>query len=287
MDVGKTTYGIVGIVVALLMVSLFAIPVIEEAGYEREYKENTPFSNVYECDAESATIAMTADGLTIDGVLYDGSSLGLAAFADTWKVILNGGVKTVQVAMFDSNETYTDLSMAEGDTFAFDGKTWTMTVAASSTTYTGTHHEPVLCYDKEGDYMVIPNTVPDEPVTYHYRSDSPVVMARTATGIVSYGETVNLASGEGTVSIYSGAVQDMPAPVTWTTYDTDDGSVGLQTGGTLTYNGSEFSISFYIPIEYYVLVPGDGTASTLFGVVGLLLVVAVLMMAVRLMGVRE
>lgn len=287
MDIGKTTYGIVGIVVALLMVSLFAIPVIEEAGYEREYKENTPFSNVYEYDAESATIAMTADGLTIDGVLYDGSSLGLAAFADTWKVVLNGGVKTVQIAMFDSNETYTDLSMAEGDTFAFDGKTWTMTVAASSTTYTGTHHEPVLCYDKEGDYMVIPNSAQDEPVTYHYRSDSPVVMSRTAVGIVSYGETMNLASGEGTVSIYSGAVQDMPAPVTWTTYDTDDGSVGLQTGGTLTYIGSEFSISFYIPIEYYVLVPGDGAASTLFGVVGLLLVVAVLMMAVRLMGVRE
>lgn len=273
MDVGRTAYAVIGVVVAILLIAMFAIPVIEQASMDREVLSNEYTGLTYEM-ADSFTISYDSDAtaFTIDGeTITKPSTDAPLLVADTGILNVNSSGNIMFRYYLDGAITSQNLTGSFTATFSDGNISITDTVG----TYSVDTTPEIVGLSPSGDLLL-------------NKRGEISVMANNSSDIVLYNVTSSgYQYGSGTVrdsTINYGGDQYYPVVVE----STDEGNGSLNIGAaTFTVGDSVFTVNYFVPIEYSVMVEGSGTTFTLLSIVPLLLIVGVLMMAVRLIGGRD
>lgn len=275
MDIGGGVKGIVAILVGIIMVALLAIPVIEDlqVGYDRVPQEDLTGTYYYSTEG-SHTAAFADSVLTVDGTVV---SLDTSV---TFTVLAS---KAVQVVYSVDSSSFTAFSWTEpGEVVSSPmGTSWTMSLTSSGDlTITG---DAAMTKDIGSDFVHLSPTdythvmTPQGPITVN---DGAEVYFVGVGGATKFAQT-EVASSGGVSGWYSGN----PSAVAWEA-SVESGVVTIQMF-TFTYNGVPNWAQCIAPVSYYELVDNGSSMSKLISIVPLLLIIAIVMMAVRMLGGRE
>lgn len=280
MDMTKTVYGIVGVVLGILLIAALVIPVVEETGYTKIYEDNADSNYRYDIVSE---LTLTFDGTALQpyGAAASLPTSTTVMATDTLRVVHT--TENTLFLRYYANATSTQLEMAAGDSITMARGVATIDFANESTAdVTLPYSGDIISYDVAGDYISIRDEMTGALLC---NSDSKVYFVTGATGFLGYAEINKIASGSGSMEVRAtGSTSSID--FTWSAV-ADDKSVYTVSSPSLTVNDTEYKPAFFVPFQYYELEKGDSMTSTLFSVVPLLLIVAVLMVAVRMIGGRD
>lgn len=292
MDIGKTTYGIVALLVAVLVIGLVAVPVIDDATTGAKYTgKNTNYEDTYTylesspsfswARSSSAQISLTIGGVTTP-ISYGSANEVFVATDDFALRAISSGAQlwdygdstytlvsdpTVAISLTVSNGSYT---------LVFNGTTTTGSISWA------------LVKDPNGDYGLYGQsfraTIGQEVLIGHlYTSEyGPFNLARATDGAVT-GYAIEPYTYSGT------AITASEVSYTLTYAEQGEGqAIGSYTGMTMAWGDSSTSDHFraWAPIDYESTATegGGGTNQILLSIIPILLIIVAIMVAVRLVS---
>lgn len=272
MDLKTSVFGVIGLVVAIIIIATLAIPALTDASMEREYATQNG-SGSFDLGTFSYEYA--------DSVL----TVGDAALTPVGKNIFAS--ESVKLQVFNTSAyvfTYMNEGTAEAVTL---GAAWTaelasdgtLTVVNDGTTYTttttpgNTIHQVV----SGGKYVGLPSGgayANNGIKAYFVGSNSTTSIIWASSNLASSGSVLGSLNVSGDIVVSWDAT-------------TSDGKT-LVANPTFTFNaGSPVALDAFVAAEYYTLVEGTGTNALLIGVIPMLLFIIPVMMAVRMIAGRE
>lgn len=276
MEPGKIAYGILAVVVAIVIIASVAIPAVDEASKVPQAELNEYSGLTYDLDDEfSMSYDHTAGTYTIgDATLAKPGSKAPIVGADLLTINLNASGKNV-LRYWDSSDEMVDVEMTGN--WSLSMSSGIITITFGENTYTRNVTLPAIHLASEGAYLFN-----DKDAGFvNYNSN------RTAECIPWIVTSSSYGFGVGTVANvdmnYGGSMYGVDVAIT----SNNNGSIAV--GEAVMGPGSalERTVSYFIPIEYTIMVDGDGIESTLFSIIPLLLIVSALMIAVKLIGGRN
>lgn len=273
MDLSKVTFGVIGLVVAVLLVALLAIPVVENVEItspEGRANEGYDFtmSEVSTVSASLADSVLTVNGETVtpNKMLY---------LALTPDVALTY-VSTSSAFCLAYEQTTVTL----GDAWSFNlpaSGSWTL-VNGSDTVNGTTSRAFVYAYDSDGTLGCF------STVTPYVNSGETVLFTLPGVSQTSIVSVTSPAKESATIE-FIGSDRD-PTQITWTATQVD----GAWVMSDVNYNvgGTDVTPRTIAAIDYTAkVVDDDNSMNLIISIVPLLLIVATVMMAVRLIGGRD
>lgn len=279
MDVGKTAYGVIGVVIAVLMVATLGVPLLDDLAVVPEERSNTGYVDLYS-ESTAVSIVAASSAVTIDGDEFTpATTVRILVASPSFTLFHSGGSYHWTGVTVDGGNSGT-LS-ADAWTFGVSGGTWSLNDGTN--TYTGSI-SLMHVLDADGSKALIPST----GVAYAQSSaDSFIVLATIGgAGPTSvFNEIESLSAGAQSVKIQVGSnINTIDAE--WKASESD--RVWALSEGVVSTPAYSLNFSVLVDLDYTAMVPDrDSTTSTLIGVTITLLVIVPVMMAVRLIGGKE
>ena len=287
MNIDKSVFGVLSILVAVIIVATVAIPVIEDSSKDIHSTVQNTTQRYYATSSsdlsEDLTITLETDNIyTINGERYDASPNNIVMITDTGDMwILYGN----NYNLYQKSDNYAQKSLGIGGstTFYTDG-TYKATKFAG-VEYTGTFSN-VIYPSKDGDLGYFLNSTA-------YADDASDVIFFSISN-ASYGAmfaTKYKATGEEVEKIVSPFANG--AGVTLTdaaiSYNSSDETIADNAINGLTYKVGDTSYTlraFIAPLEYKTITENDSAMISILQIVPLLLLIVPVMMAVRMYSSR-
>lgn len=299
MNIDKSVFGVLSILVAIIVVATVAIPVIEDSSKEIKTTQNNVSERYMMSESTVGEITIeatkTAGTFIING---ESKTINAGDYADFWCVLTNN--LFVRLYSTSSWVTFDGLPVSStnlGTTgkVVINSEGWTVTVPSGSGagTYTGTYDW--ICYPNEkGNYGL-----------YRY-SVSAAYVDNDAT-VFAIKESPNVSEGVMTIPtvIWSGSIDGGDnTKIAWDrtnnqTLDvssstdvyikySEKGEISTKMSSvTVEYGDNSATIStVIIPIEYHVITENDSAMISILQIVPLLLLIVPVMMAVRMYSSR-
>lgn len=307
MDLGKIPTLVVGLVVAILIVTVVAIPIIDDASKEiRSTENNTNYRFMATSDiTDVVTIQMKSDnsGWLVNGKEF--TTQGLNVISDG--LILNvTGVGDANVHIFTGENANTELYSSIGSV-VFDNGTWTLT-KTNDTVITGT-------------YTFVLYPVNDGPMGYFWGNNHNVSVKDTyylriteltfytgddgskysATAVIKMiGNNASLVKGFIKITDSSGSISHVPMTsnmirsASGATLSDDGRSYTVQSINLdVAYNAGNVSQhtittnTMFSPVSYDYLSESDKSIISIIDVIPILLIVSMLVAIVGTVFVRN
>ena len=288
MELNKIPILVVGLVVAILIVTVVAIPIIEDSSKEvRSTVQNTA-QKYYATSSgdlsEDLTITLeSVSNYKINGESYDLSLNNIVIITDTgdiWVIYANN------YNLYQKNDNYAQRSLGIGGstTFYTDG-TYKATTSAG-VEYTGTFSN-VIYPSNDGDLGYFINSTA-------YANDASDVIFFSITN-ASYGAMFAIkykATGEEVEKIVSPFSNG--AEVTLTnaaiSYNSTDETIADNAINGLTYKVGDTSYTlraFIAPLEYKTITNNDSAVISIINIIPIVLIVSMLVSIVGMIFVRS
>lgn len=286
MNIDKSVFGVLSILVAVIIVATVAIPVIEDSSKDIHSTVQNTTQRYYATSSsdlsEDLTITLETDNTyTINGERYDASPNNIVMITDTgdmWVIYSNN------YNLYQKSDNYAQRSLGIGGftTFYTDG-TYKATTSAG-VEYTGTFSN-VIYPSKDGDlgYFLNSTAYADDASDVIFFSISGTNGAMFAIKYKATGEEV-----EKIVSPFASG-----AEVTLTdaaiSYNSTDETIADNAINGLTYKVGDTSYTlraFIAPLEYKTISENDSAMISILQIVPLLLLIVPVMMAVRMYSSR-
>lgn len=278
MELSKIPAVIVGMVVAIIIVTVVAIPIIDNlpaTNYTYADNENVGIKLAYE---ESPTVEIILTDASTKTLTIDGTEITYPASMSILSDAFGIGAASAGTNLYFYSGTNLVL-MATGDKISVDNGAWTFTPASGST-QTG-QIDWILYPDNAGTWSKYNQNAKISSDTRIYVYGGTAPMVGVAEGTVNGDFSLcfsNPAGSTMTVTINKVAIEG------GLSYNADCingiSATNASTGATTTSNGS-----IYAPIQYKVAV--DSQIDTIIDIIPLLLVVSILMGAVALIASRQ
>lgn len=287
MNIDKSVFGVLSILVAVIIVATVAIPVIEDSSKDIHSTVQNTTQKYYATSSsdlsEDLTITLeSTSNYKINGESYDLSLNNIVIITDTgdmWVIYANN------YNLYQKSSNYAQRSLGIGGytTFYTDG-TYKATTSAG-VEYTGTFGN-VVYPSNDGDLGYFINSTA-------YANDASDVIFFSISN-ASYGAMFAIkykATGEEVEKIVSPFASG--AEVTLTdaaiSYDSTDETIADNAINGLTYKVSDTSYTlraFIAPLEYKTITENDSAMISILQIVPLLLLIVPVMMAVRMYSSR-
>lgn len=271
MDMSKTVYGVIGLVVAIVLISALAIPVMDDVALEKVTKSNIYDGVGYEySDSVNIEFDSTAKTYTVN----DGDAIPMASVNSVVLLDLNA-----YLYVSDDVNSFRYRASGEIATVSLSGD-WTATLSSGTVTVTNASNSytaeaaGVLHIDPTGSLLM------NDRSALEYNTN------KGADMYVLYPQSSGFYFGAGTVgdcTISNGtSTYDITAEIT----SNGDDSVKI---GEASYTTSTYTnvVTYFIPIEYEAFEEGKSSMALLMSIIPLLLIISVVMGAVKLIGGRE
>lgn len=271
MDVGKVAYGIIGLVVAILMIATLAIPTLDSVAKVPVQAENAYDGPLFDLDQDfvlefdSDTNQLKAGSYTLTKPSTEFLLIGSPGG------VLNLNSSGVFSAWYLDSDDAVQSTAMEGS--------WTATAADGSITIAATNE--TVTWDLGGDAIHLAD---DGAYLYDFKSQTGGYIINDSSRIVGFRATASqFQFGYGDAEV-----------LTLTT--SSGGTVLAQvnavegTDGTKTIQNimvGETAISYFVPVEYTKMVEGEGANFLLMSMIPTLLIISAVIMAVRLLGGRD
>ena len=286
MNIDKSVFGVLSILVAVIIVATVAIPVIEDSSKDIHSTVQNTTQRYYATSSsdlsEDLTITLETDNTyTINGERYDASPNNIVMITDTgdmWVIYSNN------YNLYQKSDNYAQRSLGIGGftTFYTDG-TYKATTSAG-VEYTGTFSN-VIYPSKDGDlgYFLNSTAYADDASDVIFFSISGTNGAMFAIKYKATGEEVKkivspFASGA-EVTLTDAAIS----------YNSTDETIADNAINGLTYKVGDTSYTlraFIAPLEYKTISENDSAMISILQIVPLLLLIVPVMMAVRMYSSR-
>lgn len=286
MNIDKSVFGVLSILVAVIIVATVAIPVIEDSSKDIHSTVQNTTQKYYATSSsdlsEDLTITLeSASNYKINGESYDLSLNNIVIITDTgdmWVIYANN------YNLYQKSGNYAQRSLGIGGftTFYTDG-TYKATTSAG-VEYTGTFGN-VVYPSNDGDlgYFINSTAYANDASDVIFFSISGSNGAMFAIEYKATGEEVEkivspFASGAG-VTLTDAAIS----------YNSSDETIADNAINGLTYKVGDTSYtlrSFIAPLEYKTITENDSAMISILQIVPLLLLIVPVMMAVRMYSSR-
>lgn len=286
MNIDKSVFGVLSILVAVIVVATVAIPVIEDSSKDIHSTVQNTTQKYYATSSgdlsEDLTITLeSTNSYTINGESYDLNINSIVMITDTgdmWVIYGNN------YNLYQKNSSYIQRSLGIGGstTFYTDG-TYKATTSAG-VEYTGTFGN-VIYPSNDGDlgYFLNSTAYADDASDIIFFSISGSNGAMFAIEYKATGEEVEkivspFASGA-EVTLSDAAIS----------YNSTDETIADNAINGLTYKVGDTSYtvsSFIAPLEYKTITENDSAMISILQIVPLLLLIVPVMMAVRMYSSR-
>lgn len=291
MDIGKTTYGIVALLIAVLVIGLVAVPVVEDASTGTKYTgKNTNYTDTYTYLDSSPSFSWSRGAdfkmtLTVNGVARDvayGQNEEIFVATDdfairaVWSGAQLWNYKTSTYELVLENTVTINLVVNNGAyTLTFNGTEYTGTITWA------------LMKDPQGDWGIFSSpfraTVGQDVLIGHlYTSDyGPMNLATAKNGAIT-GFLVEPYNYSGTSIVAAEATYSNIA------YSTQGEGQIVGSYSEMTLNWGENSSSDHFrawaPLDYESRASGEsgGTNTVLLSLIPLLLIIVAVVVAARL-----
>lgn len=281
MDISKTAFGVVGLVVAVLIVATVAIPLADDLQVTSPVElENESYSERYS-EVASITVSSVESAVTVGGEVFETPANGTALIlSDKFVLVYNDGYYWRGVEGSASVASTDALGAAWS--FTLSSGTWTFNDGTD--TYQGTVGV-LFVIDDDGRFCLTDPTM----VAYADRgAPTYLVNAAVSSGNGAYfafGTVDDVTTGTDT-GILVNHLGNSSGAMTWTANPVD-GAYAI-TAGAMTVGSTNLVLDTLVEVSYTAQVVSEsGTYTMLIGVVITLLVIAPVMMAVRLIGGRD
>lgn len=271
MDLSKTVYAMIGVLVAVLIVATVAVPIVEDAQDQTRtvYNNGTEMNFSLVDETEPITIVKNANEstITLNGVVVE---------------------RGIYNYLFFSEQVFIRLEPQSSSNVLFLGTPSSIVLIQENLTFSATFSGETLSYSING---AAESTIDGITSAYVYAPDGDYVSTGVGTGIY-VNDLTQLSTSQivGTASsiVYNGVLNDGQLDVT---YAEVEGYKNLfkVTGASATVDGSEVEfVSFIVPksVIGFTEVGGE-TAYYLLGVVVLILFLVPIMMIVRMIAGRS
>lgn len=281
MDISKTSMGVVGLVVAVLIVATVAIPLADDLKVASPVEmDNDSFSDRYS-EVSAITVSSVDSTVTIGGAAFETPANGTALIlSDQFVLVYNNGYfwRGVQ----DSSSAASTDALGAAWSFTLSSGTWTFNDGTNS--YQGSV-DVLFVIDDQGRFCL---TDPSMVAYANRGAPAYLVNAAVSSGNGAYfafGTLDDITAGTDT-GILVNHLGNSSGTMTWTANPVD-GAYSI-TSGAMTVGSTNLVLDTLVEVSYTAqIVSETGTYTTLIGVVITLLVIAPVMMAVRLIGGRE
>lgn len=278
----STATGVILVTISVMLIAMFAIPVIQDVSMEKSYETQTATEN-YALGAFETTYADSV--FTVDGTAL-ASTPGIVFASDGGRISSTSGVftllyGTVSTTTVTLGDTWSVAMNSSGEVTVVNGSD---TISFEADVDTALHRVGTPEEGFAPDYLRIPF---DGELKAN--QGETIIGFGGASGFYTFMTTKNVASGSAEGFAIT-STSTAPSFADWMWSATPDGD-GAYTVSDLSfeYNTQVYTSNLYVfvPTEYYVLVEGSGTFSMLMSIIPLLLIVAAVMVAVRLLAGRE
>ncbi len=286
MNIDKSVFGVLSILVAVIIVATVAIPVIEDSSKDIQTTVQNTAQKYYATSSgdltEDLTITLEANNrYTINGESYSLTVANIAIITDTgdlWVLYANN----YNLYQKSNNHVSVSLSIGGSTTFYTDG-TYKAT-SSTGTEYTGTFNN-VIYPSTDGDLGYFLNTTAyaDDTSDIIFFSISANNGALFAIDYKATGEEV-----EKIVSPFASGAEVTLTDVA-ISYDSTDETIADNAINGLTYKVGDTSYtinSFIAPLGYKTVTNKDSAMISILQIVPLLLLIVPVMMAVRMYSSR-
>lgn len=287
MNIDKSVFGVLSILVAVIVVATVAIPVIEDSSKEIHSTVQNTAQKYYAKSSsdlsEDLTITLVSrDNYTINGESYELNPNGVVIITDMgdmW-ILYNDNYYLYQKI---NNHAFSSLSIGGSTTFYTDG-TYVATTA-TGTEYTGTFGN-VVYPSVDGDLGYFFNTTAyadDASDVIFFSTSINNSGAMYAIKFKATGEEV-----EKIVSPFSSGAEVTLTDLTMT-YNAADETIADNAIDGLTYRVGETEYTtktFIAPLEYKTITNKDSAMISILQIVPLLLLIVPVMMAIRMYSSR-
>lgn len=296
MNIDKSVFGVLSILVAVIVVATVAIPVIENSQSSiHTVSMNTNEYYTVQTDMDPLTIEFTnpATGeFKINGI---DAKVGTAPYTNTFKLFGD----TINIELTSSYSVFIDSAtgvrkaITSGATFSMDANgSWTFDMGGSQTTGTTT----VIVYnDPNGNYGYYPISAITSPGIYVTKG-SEIYLASTGSGDPTIMRAKAIINDQTTTELIYALVTDSttatPSSKTVTvnvqTSEIENNNLSLQiTAASFLIDGSTtVPAQVYVPVEYKSTSNDTRTMVNVLSIIPLLLLIVPVMMAVRMYSSR-
>lgn len=297
MNIDKSVFGVLSILVAVIIVATVAIPIVEDSSKEIRTSQN----NVAEkyMMAESTTGEITIEATATTGTfLINGESKTFSEgdYSDFYCVLTNNLIvilnSTTSYVYFEGLSAGSmDLRTTGKVTINNDG--WTVFSGITSNTYTGTYEW--VCYPNDngnyGLYRFTGNTYVDNDAMVFALKE---VVSSSTEGTMTNPAVIwsgSINGGDNTKYAWNSKTSP-PTDVTDATETyikyTEKGEISTKISGVVCKYGDNTTgiATVIIPIEYHVITENDSAMISILQIVPLLLLIVPVMMAVRMYSSR-
>lgn len=301
MNIDKSVFGVLSILVAVIVVATVAIPVIEDSSKEIRTSQNN-VSEKYMM-SESTTGDITIEATETAGTfIINGESKTFISGdygGGFWCILTNNLFvrlySTSSWVLFDGLPA-SSTNLGTTGKVEINNKGWTVTIPSGSSgagTYTGTYDW--ICYPNEkGNYglyrfsgnMYVDNDSTVFAIKESRNTGSDGAMTTPAviwSGSIDGGDNTKIAWNR-----TSDQVIDVSSSTDVHIQYSEKGEVSTKISGvTVEYGDNSASIAtVIIPIEYHVITENDSAMISILQIVPLLLLIVPVMMAVRMYSSR-
>lgn len=271
MDVGKVAYGVIGLVVAILMIATLAIPTLDSVAKVPVQAENAYDGPLFDLDQDfvlefdSDTNQIKAGSYTLTKpsteFLMVGSPGGILNLNSAGSFI---------VMYLDSDDAFQSATV-EGS--------WTATAADGSITIAATN--ATVTWDLRGDAIHLAD---DGAYLYDFKSQTGGYIIDDSSKIVGFAATASqFRFGYGNAEVLT--LESSNGGTLLAQVNAVEGTDGTKTIQGITLG--EAPISYFVPVEYTKMVEGEGANFLLMSMIPTLLIISAVIMAVRLLGGRD
>lgn len=299
MNIDKSVFGVLSILVAVIVVATVAIPVIEDSSKEIKTTQNNVSERYMMSESTVGEITIeateTAGTFIING---ESKTINAGDYSDFWCVLTNNLFvrlySTSSWVTFDGLPvSFTNLGTTGKVVINSEG--WTVTVPSGSGagTYTGTYDW--ICYPNEkGNYGLYRYSVNgayvDNDATVFAIKESP----NASEGVMTIPSVIwsgSIDGGDNTKIAWdrtNNQTLDVSSSTNVYIKYSEKGEISTKMSSvTVEYGDNSATIStVIIPIEYHVITENDSAMISILQIVPLLLLIVPVMMAIRMYSSR-
>lgn len=288
MDLSKTVYAIIGVLVAVLVIATVAVPIVDESSKSISTSVNNA-NAVY-------AVAMTDDTLTLEVVNKAASEYKLNGVTvhpteDEYNSFYLIAGKNVFMRLYSdgiyARHNAQSLSIQDGYVFSASGGTWTL---KNGDSVIATDTYDVLYYPSEGGTYGIYRSASewiDKGAQYLAWKEG-LTTSTEAPSTVTGPITVAWGTYGGDSTISSWSSETTKVNSTLSINVSEEGDLADKVSFSVVYNGNTTQLATVIaPISYHVITEENSSQIALLGAVVLMLFIVPVMMAVRMISGRD